>query len=260
LKHYSSVIEPHSTQHPTTHLMHKVLLVPCLLFVFAVGRLFAVDYNETSTTYNSHNLPASAEGVPFDAMNFTSLDHILGSLSINPNTLLSEGADVYKIFISNPSAFSASTTSLAGGRNGFDTQLFLFNSNGTGVATNDDKSPGAQSLLPSGNALYSSLAAGFYYLVITGAGSHPADMSNVRIFPNQDEGSDPTGIYGPKNGTPDETNAVWTQFSGNSTEGGTYSIALTGASIAVPEPGTLALIVTGSIAGLLLFRRKKLSR
>lgn len=238
--------------------MHKPILVPCLLTLFAIGRLFAADYNESSTGYNSHNLPASAEEVPFDAMNFTSLDHILGSLSINPNTLLSEGADVYRIFISDPSTFSASTTSLGGGRNGFDTQLFLFNLNGTGIATNDDHSPGAQAQLSAGNALYSSLAAGYYYLVISGAGSHPADMSNVRIFPNQDEGADPTQTYGPKNGTPDETNAAWTQFNGSSSEGGTYSIALTGASIAVPEPTTVALIITGSIAGLIAMRRKKI--
>jgi hypothetical protein len=204
-------------------------------------------------------LPTTSENIAFDPLNFTSLDHIFGTLAINVGTGLSEGGDVYKIYISDPANFSASTLSLAGGRNGFDTQLFLFNLDGTGLAANDDTPPGSQSRLPAGDPLYSGLAAGYYYLVIDGSGSYPADAGGVRIFPNQPEGADPTGVYGPKSGVPDESNSPFTQYSGSSNQGGTYSIALTGASIAeVPEPSSSALLFGASGAGLLwLLRRKR---
>jgi len=44
--------------------------------------------------------------------------------------------DMYKICITNPSAFSATTGAMAD----FDTQLFLFDSTGRGVYSNDDLS------------------------------------------------------------------------------------------------------------------------
>ncbi len=238
--------------------MKRICKTTILVSVLALTtRLaYAVDYTETSTTYNSHDLIASAETIAAGA---ASLDHIVGTLSINQGTGLSEMGDVYKIFISDPANFSASTTSLAGGKNGFDTQLFLFRLDGTGIAVNDDKPPGSQSLLPAGNSLYSGLTQGYYYLVIDGSGSYPADSSGVRIFPNQPEGADPTGVYGPKNGTPNETNSPFTQYSGTSNQGGTYSIALTGVTIsAVPEPSSVALIFGTAMAGA-IWRMKRRS-
>jgi hypothetical protein len=221
-------------------------IVTVLLATFGIGR--AADVNETSTTYNSHNLTTNSQNVLYNPAAFTSVDHILGTLSINSGTGLSEMGDVYKIYISDPTNFSASTLSLAGGRNGFNTQLFLFNLDGTGIASNDDTASGPLSRLPVGNPLYTGLAAGYYYLVIDGSSSNPANSSGGAIFPD----SPPTGVYGP------QSSSAFTQYSGNSNEGGTYSIALTGVSMAaVPEPSTALLFVVGGAGFTWLLRKKR---
>jgi hypothetical protein len=227
----------------------KILIVLAVLALPSKW-VVAADYNEVNTTYNSHSLPASSATVAFDPAAFTSLDHILGTLAISGTTGLSEQGDVYKIYISDPANFSASTLSLAGGRNGFNTQLFLFNLDGTGIASNDDTAGhGTLSQLPAGNPLYTGLAAGYYYLVIDGSSSSPANSTGGAIFPD----SPPTGIYGP------QSSGAFTQYTGNSNEGGTYSIALTGVSIAtaVPEPSSMALLFVAGGAGFTWILRKR---
>lgn len=228
----------------------KLVAVACAILATTFGIARAVDYNETSTGYNSHSLTSNSENILFNPASFTSLDHIFGNLAIASGTGLSEAGDVYKIYISDPANFSASTLSLAGGRNGFDTQLFLFNLDGTGIASNDDHAPGPNSQLPAGNPLYSGLAAGYYYLVVDGSGSYPAISNNgTAIFPD----NPPTGIYGPS-----QSSAVFGGYNGSSTEGGSYSIALTGASIAVvPEPASTSLLFVAGGAGFTWLLRKR---
>lgn len=226
----------------------KIVAIACAILATTFGIAQAVDYNETITGYNAHNLTSNSENILFNPASFTSLDHIFGNLSIAGGTGLSENGDVYKIYISDPANFSASTLSLAGGRNGFDTQLFLFNLDGTGIASNDDHSPGPQSQLPAGNPLYSGLAAGYYYLVVDGSGSYPANSTGGAIFPD----TDPTQVYGPQSGN------AFTQYNGSSTEGGSYSIALTGVSIAaVPEPASTSLLFVAGGAGFTWLLRKR---
>ncbi len=180
--------------------------------------------------------------------------------SINGSLTSSAGifdGDAFKIYISAPSTFSASTVGFTPGANNFDSELFLFNLDGTGIAMNDDDatSGGSQSAITAGNALTAGLSAGYYYLLITGNGMDPSNGSGL-IFPSWTDGSDPTGIYGPN------SHAPITGFGGASNEGGAYSIALTGVSIAasaatIPEPGTLFLGLTAGLMLLAAVRRRQ---
>ena len=166
--------------------------------------------------------------------------------------------DAFKIYISAPSAFSASTTGFTPGVNNFDSELFLFNLNGTGIVTNDDDpgGSGSASAITAGNPFTAGLSAGFYYLLITGQGMNPNSAGGL-IFPNWTDGTtDPTGLYGPNAGA-----TAINGFAGSSNDGGAYSIALTGVSIApaaatLPEPGTLGLGLTAGLVLLALVRRR----
>ncbi|MEJ5384716.1 MAG: DVUA0089 family protein [Fimbriimonadales bacterium] len=128
----------------------------------------------------------------------------------------SSDADVYVICITDPNAFSASTVGLAG----FDTQLWLFRCDGTGVVHNDDSS-GLQSRIDNSTGCLNSLQAGTYLLAITGYNQDPVDASGNPLWNNT-----PFGTVRCPDG-PGATNA----FAGWSGSGGSgnYGIALTGA-------------------------------
>jgi hypothetical protein len=71
--------------------------------------------------------------------------------------------DMYRINICSPANFSASTVNGAG----FDTQLFLFNTSGFGIAFNDD-APGSGTVQSAlSNQFVASLPAGEYLLAIS---------------------------------------------------------------------------------------------
>jgi hypothetical protein len=85
-----------------------------------------------------------------------------GSLTSIQGRFEFDDVDVYKIRITNPATFRATTVGLAGT---LDTQLFLFDETGKGVTHNDDD--------PVTNSIQSSLTSqfvttpGVYYLAIT---------------------------------------------------------------------------------------------
>ncbi|HMO36979.1 MAG TPA: DVUA0089 family protein [Gemmatales bacterium] len=74
---------------------------------------------------------------------------------------------MYAFIITQPTNFVATTVTGLGGSANFDTQLFLFNANGFGIAANDDSSSSVQSTINNSTGLYTSLAAGLYYLAIS---------------------------------------------------------------------------------------------
>lgn len=80
-------------------------------------------------------------------------------------------ADMYRIRICNPSAFSANTTAQVAGALE-DTQLFLFDANGRGVASNDDHPtiPGNQRSVLGPTRV---TAPGVYYIAISGYNRDP---------------------------------------------------------------------------------------
>ncbi|MBS0197770.1 MAG: M36 family metallopeptidase [Planctomycetes bacterium] len=148
-------------------------------------------------------LPASA-GVLAGSSPIT---NISGSLSTGD-------VDMYRINICNFSAFSATTE----GGAAFNTQLFLFDSNGLPVTFNDDTATGTQSRM-TGQFL---TANGDYYLAVSGADRDPVS-SLGELWLDTPLTTERTAA-GPGAGN------VITGWTGtDATDGGTYTITLTGA-------------------------------
>lgn len=175
--------------------------------------------------------------------------------AINGTTDITDGVslgDIFRIFISDADEFSVSALFTEPGTNNFDTQIFLFDSNGFGIATNDDAADSAQSFLSSDSAPLSSLVAGVYYVLIEGAGRYPVDAAGNLIFSNLLGGADADGVYGANAGA-----GVFTALTGNSSEGGAYSLVFTGAEfIAIPEPSTVALLGVTALMLCMAWRRR----
>ncbi|MCD0462393.1 DVUA0089 family protein, partial [Roseiconus lacunae] len=155
--------------------------------------------------------------------------------------------DVFALLLDGGGTFSATTVGLSD----VDTRLYLFDSSGLGIYTNDDADVFTlQSTLPAGDAL-TPVSAGVYFLAITSFDIDPANASGslfpIPLFPEALLG--PTG---PGGGSPV---TGWDSFG----EAGDYKIALTGASFigsntAVPEPSSF-LAWSLAIATLGLRRR-----
>jgi len=87
----------------------------------------------------------------------------------------STDADMYRIHISNPAAFSATTVGTVGTLG--DTQLFLFDLAGMGVYANDDN-VGTRSTLPAGN-INGPTTVGDYFIVITSWDTDPTSVGGA---------------------------------------------------------------------------------
>ncbi len=171
------------------------------------------------------------------------LESISGTL---PESI-SGGADLFKIFLTGGGTFSATTV----GGASFDTQLLLFNSKGIGIYGNDNASltlENNQSTLPKGD--FSPTKSGLYYLAISGFDYDPVSDQG-EIFP--DPGlpfSQVFGPTGPGGGSP------LSGFAGPSFDGGSYTIALTGAK-AVPEPSSVMGTALGALSVVWMLKRKR---
>jgi hypothetical protein len=175
-----------------------------------------------------------------------SLDSISGSISTV------DDQDLFRIFISDPTAFSAVTT---GGdptdpATQLDSMLALFDSSGVGIVLNDDR------VLNDGNSQLGALplgaTPGIYYLAIfddsslpvSGAGAFPGDLIWTQpIFPF-------TGQRAPDGGGGSSPLSEWVAESNNAL-GSAYSIALTGVTF-VPEPSISALLLAAALLRIAL--------
>jgi hypothetical protein len=205
----------------------------CLLAVFLASMGFA-----TSVWHEGDDGQGDAGGMPGSA-NITigngSLTDIIGNLT--DNTL---GADMYEIFISSPTTFSATVTG-----NGKDpivnSALYLFDVNGVGEFGDDDISPSnSLSAIPVGTT--NSLAAGLYFILVVPSGHLPAHNNKL--------------LFGDLTGTDTVTPAVNSLVINNylvtgntispADAGKGYDIELTGAEFAqVPEPAGFLLMGAG---------------
>lgn len=161
------------------------------------------------------------------------LTQIIGTFDTNDT-------DMYQIYIANPAVFLATTT----GGTTDDTQLFLFDINGFGVAHNDDNpSGGLQSRL---TGLFVP-APGLYYLAVSKYNRDPYSAGGL-IWANSPFSTEraPDG--------PGAADALSTWSGTTSASSASYSIFLEGAEFAIPAPGAVALLGLG---GLLVGRRRR---
>ncbi len=161
-------------------------------------------------------LPETAQATPSGA-----LTAIRGSMG-------DADADVYAIFISDPSSFSASTLATGGcipGQAAFDTQLFLFDANGNGVVHNDDSGSTLQSRID--NSTFCIPGPGLYYLAISRYNRDPIGCEDDFIWANS-----PFSAVRCPDG-PEASSRV-KGWSGAPPAGGSYIIYLTGAQGASP--------------------------
>jgi hypothetical protein len=130
-------------------------------------------------------------------------------------------ADMYVICITDPASFSATTV----GSTGFDTQLWLFRCDGTGVVHNDDCGSLQSCIDNSTNCIQQG---GIYLLAISRYNLDPVDASGQLIWNNSPFGS----IRCPDG--PGQANPIagWT---GSTTAAGRYIIQLQGAYFVRPS-------------------------
>jgi hypothetical protein len=143
-------------------------------------------------------------------------------------------ADMYLIHICDPANFSATTV---GGAT-YDTQLWLFTTDGHGIVMDDDEGVQGSTVLQSRltNMFTSTLPPGDYVLGMTGYNQDARDVSNALIFNNTETacfGSTFRCEHGPDG--PGGANVIdhWDTGSANT---GPYTIFLTGVSGSVCAP------------------------
>jgi hypothetical protein len=176
------------------------------------------------------------------------LTAILGNLSApDPFDALLD-VDMFRIYISDPGAFSASTVN-SPGLLVDDPQLFLFNSAGIGVFMNDDDPSGLNGAQSALGPLPLGFLQGVYVLAIGWWDNEPVSAIDDLIF-------DPVlGV------SPDPV-AGWNNDVLQRVDSPTgYQIDLTGAlpATAVPEPATITMTALG-LAGVLLRPRRQSTR
>jgi hypothetical protein len=160
-----------------------------------------------------------------------------------------DDADLFALWLTAGLPFTASSATSTGI---FDTQLFLFDAAGQGLAYNDDIAVIDFLSFIS----FTPEATGRYYLGISGAGFNPQDGAAPPNFIYASDPFDPTARPGPSSAGP---LAAWAAVDGSFRDAGAYRIELSGAA-PVPEPGSLVLIACGFVALVVAVRRRSMIR
>ncbi|MCS7301727.1 MAG: DVUA0089 family protein, partial [Fimbriimonadales bacterium] len=158
------------------------------------------------------DLPETAQATGTDTT--TQLGAIRGVLGAND-------VDMYVIYIANPQAFVATTVN---NNTTFDTQLWLFDSEGKGVAFNDDVAgdTSRRSRIDNSSGLLTNRTAGIYYIAVSRYNRAAIGCTDRLIW----TATPFTGVRAP-NG-PDAASRV-SGWLGNTSAAGNYEITLTGA-------------------------------
>ena len=159
-----------------------------------------------------------------------------------------DSADLFAIYLTAGTAFTATTTLSNFTYNAFDTVLYLFDAAGKGLFANDDDGDfgGPQSTI----ADFLPTVSGLYYLAIAGAGYTPVS-GGAAIFPS---------LWGQGGNVPANASAgALTGWSSVTSEFGDYEIVLSGATAAIPEPASL-LLAGAALGAAGLIRRRKAAK
>lgn len=184
---------------------------------------------------------------------------ISGGLLGNGLNGLGDFEDMYLIQITDPAAFSATTTFVGGGDAQFDSQLWLLKMDGFGLLGNDDTFISGGPGFGSGTILSGSTlgpmatdgtrqtipGAGLYLLAISGKFDIPNSLGgHIYSFASSIEISGPDGPGGAQSITDWQNVGLEDGSQFGST--GTYTIALTGTAT-VPAPSGLAAVAFAAI-------------
>lgn len=172
-------------------------------------------------------------------------------LAIQGSLLSDTDADLFRIFVNDPSTFSATTV----GGTSLDTSLFLLNWNGSPAYLNDDDPSGLflQSTLSAAN-FTTPLMRGYYYLGVAASGFEPENINGQLLFAPFILSA--TETRGPATGLSPDTLFDFTSLSGTG-ESGAYTVKLEGVG-AVPEPSAYGLVAGCGLAlGVVVSRRRK---
>ncbi len=168
----------------------------------------APAFNGHTEGGDAGSLPETAQATP------------AGALPAIRGTLSPDDVDLYAIYIANPAQFRATTRCLTS----FDTQLYLFDAAGRGVAFNDDSPEGGLQSLLTGQCIRQP---GIYYLAITGFGRRPVGCGGGDLWAQQPYNQ----IRCPDGAEPDSRVREWVGMHGVN---GAYLIELQGARGAAP--------------------------
>jgi hypothetical protein len=161
-----------------------------------------------------------------------------GALPVIDGVMGDNDVDMYAIYLPNPAAFTATTV----GGASFDTQLWLFDSAGKGVAFNDDSS-GTLSTIDNSSGCLSGRPAGVYYLAISSYNRDALGCSGRFIWNNS-----PFITVRCPDG-PERTSRV-NSWMGSTTAGGIYTITLTNAQGANRgDPADCCIAHNGDVTG-----------
>ena len=219
--------------------------VPLFTLAFLPNPAHAVDWTEIGDAgqlVSTAQMPTGDEG---------RLRNIYGTISTNNDV------DLFRIYISNPTTFSAGVSSTSGN---LDSGLILFNEGGYALYGNDDAMLGTRvSSLPAGH-VNGPQAPGWYNLAIFALGTPPVSGDGFTpdhyMFPNVS--SPYTQILtatGPGGAAP---LTGWAQLEDTVALNEEYRIRLSGVTVsAVPEPETYAMLLAGlGLMGTIIRRRK----
>lgn len=187
------------------------------------------------------SLPGSSQSISGVGALSSISGNLSGSPSFGPGGMDFE--DMFTIKIVDPILFSATTSNQGmpgGGFADFDTILFLFLDDGTGILANNDASlTSSQSMIrsPSDDG-FAIPGPGVYHLGITGAPNFPENATGP-IF----DFLSPTEVSGPDGQGGSLPITSWTGDGGI----GSYVISIEGAEF-VPEPTSLAMLALVGLA------------
>ncbi len=231
----------------TIHFKKIAASAPLLILTLALlaNPAHAVDWIEIGDAgqlLSTAQMPTGDEG---------RLRNIYGTISTNNDV------DLFRIYISNPTTFSAGISSTSGN---LDSGLILFNEGGYALYGNDDAMLGTRvSSLPAGH-VNGPQAPGWYNLAIFALGTPPVSGDGFTpdhyMFPNVS--SPYTQILTPTGPGGAAPLAGWVQLDDTVAISVDYRIRLSGVTVSpVPEPETYAMLLAGlGLMGTMIRRRK----